>query len=134
MEDGRPQPTADGARTLHRQPVAVADVLPAPWTTSACTRGASSIVEESLPPVVPDAVLGARAVNLIINAQRFSPASIPPTVIARAHLGRVDRSGSPIGVRASLAMIGSASSRLSNASATPTPAPAWAWGSPWRGD
>lgn len=80
-----------GALTLRRQPVAVDDVLAGALDDIGVQpRGVLLDVDEDLPPVLADPVLLERVLaNLIVNAQRFSPAGIPPTVIARARDGRV---------------------------------------------
>lgn len=80
-----------GALTLHRQPVAVDDVMAGALDDiGVVPRGVLLDIAEDLPPVMADPVLLERVLaNLIVNAQRFSPAGIPPTVIARAASERV---------------------------------------------
>lgn len=80
-----------GALALRRQPVAVDDVLAGALDDIGVRpRGVLLDIDEDLPAVLADPVLLERVLaNLIANAQRFSPPGIPPTVIARAHEGRV---------------------------------------------
>jgi two-component system sensor histidine kinase KdpD len=80
-----------GALTLRRQPVSVDDVMARALDDIGVEpRGVILDVDENLPPVLADPVLLERVLaNLIINAQRFSPAGVPPTVIARPAGGRI---------------------------------------------
>lgn len=80
-----------GALALRRHPVGVDDVLAGALDDIGVQpRGVLLDIDEDLPPVLADPVLFERVLaNLIINAQRFSPSGIPPTVIARAREGRV---------------------------------------------
>lgn len=80
-----------GALTLRRQPVAVGDVLArALDDIGVRPRGVLLDIDDDLPPVLADPVLLERVLaNLIVNAQRFSPAAVPPSVIARPRVGRV---------------------------------------------
>ncbi len=80
-----------GALTLRRQSVTVGDAIAgALEDIGVRPRGVLLDIDEGLPPVLADPVLLERVLaNLIVNAQRFSPAGIPPTVIARARSGRV---------------------------------------------
>lgn len=80
-----------GALALRRQSVTVGDAIAgALEDIGVRPRGVLLDIDEGLPPVLADPVLLERVLaNLIVNAQRFSPAGIPPTVIARARSERV---------------------------------------------
>lgn len=80
-----------GALVLRRQPVSVDDVMARALDDIGVEpRGVILDIDENLPPVLADPVLLERVLaNLIINAQRFSPAGVPPTVIARTARGRI---------------------------------------------
>lgn len=81
-----------GALTLRRQPVSVDAVIAAALDDIGDEpRSVILDVDEDLRPALADPVLLERVIaNLIVNAQRFSPAGVPPTVAARpAEGGRV---------------------------------------------
>lgn len=80
-----------GALTLRRQAVSVDDVLAGALDDVGVEpRGVILDIDEDLPPVLADPVLLERVIaNLVVNAQRFSPAGSPPTVTARAAGGRI---------------------------------------------
>lgn len=80
-----------GELTLRRQPVSLDDVMAGALEDIGLEpRGVILDIDENLPPVLADPVLLERVLaNLIINAQRFSPADLPPTVIARSDDSRI---------------------------------------------
>lgn len=80
-----------GALSLRRQAVAVDDVMSGALDDIGVEPlGVVLDIDEDLPPVLADPVLLERVLaNLITNAQRFSPAGMPPTVLAQAEGGRV---------------------------------------------
>lgn len=80
-----------GALALRRHAVSVDDVMARALDDIGVEpRGVILDIDENLPSVLADPVLLERVLaNLIINAQRFSPAGIPPMVVARLAGGRV---------------------------------------------
>ena len=80
-----------GAMPVHARPTALEDVLSRALDyLGAAPRGVVLDVPEDLPEVSADPVLLERAVvNLVANAQRFSPAGRPPVVAADSDGRRV---------------------------------------------
>lgn len=80
-----------GALVLRRQAVTLEDVLAGALDDAGVEpRSVLLEIDEDLPPVLADPVLLERVLaNLIVNAQRFSPTGMPPTVTARTGAGRV---------------------------------------------
>ena len=80
-----------GALTLRRQAVSVDDAMSGALDDIGVEPCAVILdIDENLPTVLADPVLLERVLaNLVINAQTFSPADIPPTVTARPAGARV---------------------------------------------
>lgn len=80
-----------GALSLRREAVSVEDVIAGALDDVGVEpRRVILDIDEDLPPVLADPVLLERVIaNLVVNAQRFSPADSPPVLIARTAAERV---------------------------------------------